>query len=105
MALNLFAPYTAEDMWERLGYEPCVALAQWRKADRSLLVAESVTAVVQVDGKVRDRLEISPKISTADLEAAARASAAVIRSICDREIVKVIVRAPRMVSIVTQPAP
>jgi len=104
MALNLFAPYTAEDMWERLGYEPCVALAQWRKADRSLLVAESVTAVVQVDGKVRDRLEVSPKISAGDLEALARASAAAVRSIGDREIVKVIVRAPRMVSIVTKPS-
>ncbi|WP_297371012.1 leucine--tRNA ligase [Cryobacterium sp.] len=104
MALNLFSPYTAEDMWQRLGYEPCVALAQWRKADRSLLVAESVTAVVQVDGKVRDRLEVSPKISNDDLEVQARASAAAIRSIGDREIVRVIVRAPRMVSIVTKPA-
>lgn len=103
MALNLFAPYTAEDMWERLGYEPCVALAQWRKPDRSLLVAESVTAVVQVDGKVRDRLEVPPKIADDDLEALARASAAVARSIGDRSIVKVIVRAPRLVSIVTRP--
>jgi len=63
-----------------------------------------VTAVVQVDGKLRDRLEVSPKISSDDLEALARASAATIRSIGDREIVKVIVRAPRMVSIVTKPA-
>ena len=103
MVLNLFAPYTAEDMWERLGYEPCVALVQWRKADRSLLVAESVTAVVQIDGKVRAKLEVSPKISTEDLEALARSSAAVIRSLGDRTIVKVIVRAPRLVSIVTKP--
>jgi leucyl-tRNA synthetase len=104
MALNLFSPYTAEDMWQRLGYEPCVALALWRKPDRSLLVAESVTAVVQVDGKVRDRIEVSPKISTEELEGLARTSAAAVRSIGDREIVKVIVRAPRMVSIVTKPA-
>jgi leucyl-tRNA synthetase len=103
MALNLFAPYTAEDMWTHLGYEPCVALAQWRKADPTLLVEESVTAVVQVDGKVRDRLEVSPKISGEDLEKLARDSASVIRSVGDREIVKVIVRAPRMVSIVTKP--
>jgi leucyl-tRNA synthetase len=104
MALNLFAPYTAEDMWERLGYEPCVALAQWRKADPALLVEESVTAIVQVDGKVRERLEISPKIGADDLEALARASASVIRSIGSREIVHVIVRAPKLVSIVTKPA-
>jgi len=103
MALNLFSPYTAEDMWERLGYEPCVALAQWRKADPTLLVAEAVTAVVQVDGKVRDRLEVSPKITSTDLEKLARESAAIIRSVGDREIVNVIVRAPRLVSIVTKP--
>ncbi|TFD72290.1 leucine--tRNA ligase [Cryobacterium fucosi] len=102
MALNLFAPYTAEDMWQRLGYEPCVALAQWRKADPTLLVEESVTAVVQVDGKVRERLEISPKIAGDELERLARASAPVIKAIGEREIVNVIVRAPRLVSIVTR---
>ncbi|MEA9997475.1 class I tRNA ligase family protein, partial [Cryobacterium sp. RTS3] len=103
MALNLFAPYTAEDMWQRLGYEPCVALAQWRKADPRLLVEESVTAIVQVDNKVRERLEVSPKIAADDLEGLARASASVIRAIGDREIVHVIVRAPKLVSIVTKP--
>ncbi|HSP52617.1 MAG TPA: class I tRNA ligase family protein, partial [Cryobacterium sp.] len=102
MALNLFAPYAAEDMWQHLGYEPCVALVQWRKADPTLLVEESVTAVVQVDGKVRDRLVVSPKISGDDLERLARTSAEVIRRIGDREIVNVIVRAPKLVSIVTR---
>ena len=102
MALNLFAPYTAEDMWEHLGYEPPVALALWRKADPTLLIEESVTAVVQVDGKVRDLLEVSPKISSEDIEKLARGSASIIRSIGDREVVKVIVRAPRLVSIVTK---
>ncbi|MCU1636761.1 MAG: Leucyl-tRNA synthetase [Cryobacterium sp.] len=102
MALNLFAPYTAEDMWQRLGYEPSVALALWRKPDQTLLVEESVTAVVQVDGKVRDRLDVSPKISAEDLEALARESRAAVRSIGDRQIVNVIVRAPRLVSIVTR---
>lgn len=102
IALSLFAPYTAEEMWEKLGHEPTVALAGWRKADRTLLVEESVTAVVQVNGKVRDRLEVSPKISGDELEALARASAAVVRSIGDAEIVNVIVRAPRLVNIATR---
>ena len=102
MALNLFAPYTAEDMWEHLGYQPPVALALWRKADPTLLIEESVTAVVQVDGKVRDLLEVSPKISSEDIEKLARESASIIRSIGDREVVKVIVRAPRLVIIVTK---
>src|SRR5690606_21621238 len=100
--LSLFAPYTAEDMWERLGYTGSVAFAGLRKADPTLLVEDVVTAVVQVDGKVRDRLEVAPTIDSAELEALARASAAVQRSIGDREIVNVVVRAPKIVSIATK---
>ena len=59
-------------------------------------------AIVQVDGKVRDRLEVSPKISGDELEELARASAAVARAIGEREIVNVIVRAPRIVNIATR---
>jgi leucyl-tRNA synthetase len=103
VALNLFAPYTAEDMWEQLGYEPAVAHVLWRKADPSLLVEESVTCIVQVDGKVRDRLEVSPKVGTDELESLARASAAVQRTIGERTIVNVVVRAPKVVSIATKP--
>jgi len=85
-------------MWELLGYEPTVALARWRKADPTLLVEDSVVAVVQVNGKVRDKFTVSPKISGEDLEALARKSEAVIRSIGDQEIVNVVVRAPRVIS-------
>jgi leucyl-tRNA synthetase len=102
IALSLFAPYTAEEMWERLGYQPTVALAGWRKADPTLLIEENVTAVVQVDGKVRDRLEVSAKISGDELEKLARASVAVTRAVGDRDIVNVIVRAPRLVNIATK---
>ena len=102
LLLSLFAPYTAEDMWAKLGHEPAVALQTLPKADPRLLVEESVTAIVQVDGKVRDRLEVSPQISGEELEALARASEAVARSIGDREIVNVIVRAPRVVNIATK---
>ncbi len=104
IALSMFAPFTAEEMWERLGYQPTVALAGWRKVDPSLLVEESVTAIVQVDGKVRDRIEVAPKISSDELEALARASVAVARTTAGREIVNVIVRAPRLVNIATKPA-
>ena len=103
VALSLFAPYTAEDMWERLGHEPTVALAGWRVADPALLVEESVTAVIQVDGKVRDRLEVSPGIGADDLEKLARSLASVQKSVGDRQIATLIVRAPRLVNVVTRP--
>ena len=103
MILSLFAPYTAEDMWSKLGHEATVALQVWPTADESLLVEDEVTLIVQVDGKVRDRLTLSASVSEADAEAAARASQSVQRAIGDRQIVNVIVRVPKIVSIATKP--
>ncbi len=105
LALSLFAPYTAEEMWEKLGYPASVSRYGWRKANPVLLVQESVTAVVQVNGKVRDRLEVDPRIAKADLEALATASPGVLRAIGDQEIVTTIVKAPRLVNIVVKPVP
>ena len=56
IVLSLVAPYTAEEMWERLGHEPSVAQAAWPTVDEALLVEDSVTAVVQIQGKVKARL-------------------------------------------------
>ncbi|MFB8190823.1 leucine--tRNA ligase [Microbacterium sp. NPDC055988] len=100
--LDLIAPHTAEEMWEMLGHEPSVGLVTWRSADPALLVEDTVTAVVQVGGKVRAQLEVSARIGESELEALARADERVIRSIGDREIVKVVVRAPKIVSIVVK---
>ncbi|QIM18557.1 leucine--tRNA ligase [Leucobacter coleopterorum] len=102
--LSLFAPYAAEDMWAKLGHEATVALVEWPVADPSLLVEDEITMVVQVDGKVRDRLTLSASVTDAEAEAAARASQAVQRSIGDRQVVNVIVRLPKIVSIATKPA-
>ena len=98
--LSLVAPYTAEEMWERLGHEPTVVRVGWPEVDEALLVEDTVTAVVQVKGKVRARLEVSPDISEADLEAAALADPAVQRAIDGATIRTVIVRAPKLVNIV-----
>ena len=65
--LSIFAPYTAEECWELLGHQPSVALAGWPSADPALLVEDLVTCVVQVNGKVRDRLEVPPGIGEDEL--------------------------------------
>jgi leucyl-tRNA synthetase len=100
--LDLIAPHTAEEMWEILGHEPSVGLVTWRSANPALLVEDSITAVVQINGKVRAQLEVSARIGEAELEALARADERVIRAVGDKEIVKVIVRAPKIVSIVVK---
>ena len=98
--LSLTAPYTAEDMWSRLGHEPSVALAGWPTVDENLLVQESVTCVVQIAGKVKDRLEVSPDISEDALRELALASDVVTTALGDSEIKTIIVRAPKLVNIV-----
>ncbi len=98
--LSLVAPYTAEEMWERLGHQPTVARVPWPAVDEALLVEDSVTAVVQVQGKVRARLEVAPDVSEADLEAAALADPAVQRALEGKQVRKVIVRAPKLVNVV-----
>jgi leucyl-tRNA synthetase len=98
--LSLFAPYTAEECWELLGHQPSVALAGWPQADQALLVQEKVTCVVQVNGKVRDRLEVPPGISEDELRELALTAPGVIRALNGRGISKVIVRPPKLVNIV-----
>ncbi|HZC40828.1 MAG TPA: leucine--tRNA ligase [Streptosporangiaceae bacterium] len=98
--LSLFAPYTAEECWELLGHEPSVAQALWPVADPELLVQERVTCVVQVAGKVRDRLEVPPGISEAELRELALAAPGAVRALAGREPQRVIVRPPRLVNIV-----
>ncbi|MGI8900982.1 MAG: leucine--tRNA ligase [Nocardioides sp.] len=98
--LSLVAPYTAEEMWSRLGHEPTVARAGWPEVDEALLVEEAVTAIVQVQGKLRAKLEVSPDVSEADLEAMAMADPAVHRALQGKTVRTVIVRAPKVVNIV-----
>jgi leucyl-tRNA synthetase len=98
--LSLFAPYTAEECWELLGHEPSVALAGWPEADRALLVQERVTSVIQVNGKVKDRLEVPPDISEDDLRESALTAPGIVRALAGRGVKAVIVRAPKLVNIV-----
>lgn len=101
MVLDLFAPHTAEEMWEILGYEPFVGLVPWRQADPTLLVEESVTAVVQIDGKVRGTLTVPARVSADELEALARTDEKVVRALAGRAITRAVVRAPKVVSFTT----
>jgi leucyl-tRNA synthetase len=101
--LSLFAPYTADECWELLGRQrdiPSIGRAAWPAADPALLVQESVTCVVQVNGKVRDRLEVSPSIESDDLRAQALETAAVNRALDGLTVQRVIVRPPKLVNIV-----
>jgi leucyl-tRNA synthetase len=98
--LSVVAPYTAEDMWSRLGHEPSVALAGWPAVDPALLVEDTVTCVVQIAGKVRERLEVPPAISEDELRALALTSPGVVKALEGRDVRVVIVKPPKLVNIV-----
>ena len=97
------APFAAEELWRvELGNEASVHRSSWPTFDPALAADESVTLVVQVDGKVRDKLEVPADISEADALAAAHASAGAHRALEGREVRQEIVRAPRLVNLVTR---
>ena len=102
ISLSLVAPYTAEDMWERLGHKPSVALAGWPTIDQSLLGADNVTAVLQIGGKIKDRIEVSPNITGAELEKLALENKVIAAEIAGATIKKIITVAPKLVNIVIQ---
>jgi leucyl-tRNA synthetase len=98
--LSLVAPYTAEEMWQRLGHPPTVALAGWPAADPGLAAVRSVTCVVQVAGRLRDRFEVPPGATAAELRERALASPRVREALAGRPVRRVVVRPPRLVNLV-----
>ena len=95
-----FAPHVAEELWRRLGHDRSLANADFPEADPRHLVVKSVTYPVQINGKVRDRVEVAAESSSDEVKAAAMALDKVVATLDGREPRKVIVVPGRMVSIV-----
>jgi leucyl-tRNA synthetase len=96
-----FAPHTGADVYEMLTGDRVWERA-WPAADPSLLERDEVEIVVQVGGKVRDRLQAAPSASRDELEAAARARPRVQQHLEGREVVKVIVVPGKLVNFVAR---
>ena len=97
-----FAPFAAEELWrEVLGNGSSVHVSSWPTYDPSLAAEDTVTLVVQVDGKVRDKIEVPVDADEERCLELARASESVRRAIGDKAIAKEIVRAPRLVNFVS----
>ncbi|WP_416973311.1 leucine--tRNA ligase [Streptomyces sp. 4F14] len=95
------APHVAEELWRKLGHTSSVVHQDLPVADPAYVVDETVTCVVQIKGKVKARLEVSPAISEEELEKVALGDEAVVKALDGAAIRKVIVRAPKLVNIVT----
>ena len=97
-----FAPHLAEELWEQLGHRDSVFRASWPEADPVALERDAVQVVVQVDGRVRTRLVVSPEIAEDRLRTEALADEKVRPWLKSREIARVVVVPGRLVNIVTR---
>ena len=100
ITLSLVAPYTAEDMWEKLGHKPAIANAGWPVIDKSLLGADNVIAILQINGKIKDRIEVSPNITKDELEKLAKENPEIKAALLGADIKKIIAVAPKLVNFV-----
>ena len=106
-ALELYArliapmmPHLAEECWRLLGHRSLVAAEAWPKAEKSLIVVDSVTIVVQVNGKRRGEIIVPRGTAREEIENAALNLDNVSRAIADRQIRKVVVVPERIVNVV-----
>ena len=95
-----YAPHIAEELWERLGHERLWE-APWPVADPALLEVETIEVVVQVNGRVRERLHVPPGTPDDELVALARASERVQAYLDGSEVARTIVVPGKLVSFVT----
>jgi leucyl-tRNA synthetase len=99
--MSCFAPFTAEEAWQRLGHAASVSDAGWPVADPALVATQTTTCIIQVDGKLRDRIEVATDTDKESLRTLAFASEKAQQALAGRPIAKVIVRAPKLVNIVS----
>ena len=97
-----FAPHLAEELWQRTGQEGLVAMTPWPTVDPGLLRRETVTIVVQVDGKLRDRLEMASGISEAEARDQALKSPNVRRALDSKEPARAIFVPDRLINLVSR---
>ena len=100
LMLAPIAPHIAEELWHRRGHETSVHLQSWPEADPELAREDTVTMVLQINGKVRDRIEVAADLSEEDAIAAALGAERIQSWLEQGEVRKVIARPPKLVNIV-----
>jgi leucyl-tRNA synthetase len=100
LLLAPMAPHISHELWERRGHETMMAVESWPTWDEELAREETVTMVIQVNGKVRDRIEVSADISAEEAEALALESEKIKGWIDGQEVDRVIARPPNLINLV-----
>jgi leucyl-tRNA synthetase len=97
-----FAPFLAEELWHRLGGEGSIHRTRWPEADATLTAAETATMVVQVNGRVRDRIEVPVTIGEQEMVDRAMASTRVRAHLDGKTVVRTVVVPPKLVNLVVR---
>jgi leucyl-tRNA synthetase len=100
LLLAPITPHISHQLWQELGHEEAIIDASWPQVDESALVQDSLTLVIQVNGKLRGQIEIPASASREDVEASARSNENVLRFTEGLSIRKVIVVPGKLVNIV-----
>jgi leucyl-tRNA synthetase len=95
-----FAPFIAEELWERLGEKGSVHASSWPEVDEQALRASTMQIVIEVNGRVRGHIEVGSDLEEGEVEAMALASESVRRTVGDRAVTRVIYVPGRLVSLV-----
>ncbi|MBX2801706.1 MAG: leucine--tRNA ligase [Myxococcales bacterium] len=98
--LSPFAPHLAEELWQRMGHTESLAYAEWPEHDDSALVSDTITIAVQVNGKVRARIEIAADADQATVLRIAKEDANVAKYLEGKELRREIYVAGRLVNLV-----
>jgi leucyl-tRNA synthetase len=95
-------PHITEELWQHTGHTGSIHLASWPTWDESVAAEEMVTLIVQVNGRVRDRIEVPAGIGNDEAQETALASESVQRHLAGTEVVKVVVVPGRLVNVVAR---
>lgn len=98
--LSPVVPHITEELWSKLGHVGSIAYAKWPTYDESKLVEDVVEIVVQINGKVRQHLQVSKDASREELQALALNDERIKQELADKEVKKVIAVPGKLVSIV-----
>ncbi len=102
LLLAPFAPHITEEIWNELGHQESVHSREWPKVDESALVQDEVTVVLQINGKLKDRIQVPAQLSAAELEEKVRQHPRLEEWTKDKSIVKIITVPGKLVNIVVK---
>lgn len=102
MLLNPTAPHITEELWEKYGNTPLLALTKWPDYDKSKTIDDEIEIVVQINGKIKDKITVAKDISKEELENSARQAERVKESLSGKEVIKVICVPGKLVNIVVK---